>query len=177
MREACVLLAWRSRSTTIQWYIHLTLSVSLRLRALDSSAHVEWEVRSGTTVFFMSLTLDSPFLYCVFLEPCTSFFSGCELWRGASLSLLTLATQGLTKLREKKIPAFHCMNRSPAASPLGEAQQWLHFKNGQTGRVCWPETAQDPSGDLKQSDKENKGAKLHWHHYGKISVEEKFYCQ
>lgn len=96
--------------------------------SFDSSAHVEWEVRSGTTVFFMSLILALPFLYCVFLEPCICFFPGCKLWRGASLSSLTLATQDLTKLRENKIPAFHCMNWSPAASPLGEAQQWLHFK-------------------------------------------------
>lgn len=130
----------------------------------------------NNSVFHVSYSRLALSLLC-FFRALHQFFSGCELWRGASLSLLTLATQGLTKLREKKIPAFHCMNRSPAASPLGEAQQWLHFKNGQTGRVCWPETAQDPSGDLKQSDKENKGAKLHWHHYGEISVEEKFYCQ
>lgn len=96
--------------------------------SFDSSAHVEWEVRSGTTVFFMSLILALPFLYCVFLEPWICFFPGCKLWRGPSLSSLTLATQELTKLRENKIPAFHCMNWSPAASPLGEAQQWLHFK-------------------------------------------------
>lgn len=81
----------------------------------------------NNSVFHVSYSRLALSLLCFFGD-LHQFFPGCKLWRGASLSSMTLATQDLTKLRENKIPAFPCMNRSPAASPLGEAQQWLHFK-------------------------------------------------
>lgn len=90
--------------------------------------------------------------FIVFFRALHHFFPGCELWRVASLSLLTLNTQALTKLVAKKTPAFQRMNRCPAVSPLGDTQQTLLFQNGQTGRGWWPQTDQD----LTQSDRERR---------------------